>query len=94
MVAVAARGELGSAADPSIRPSGLEQLPARNRARAHLLGRQLGGTGELPANLVALYQTRANTPVMRDYETTVAEAVRTGEIIRYMAPADPTSVAG
>src|SRR5215204_307269 len=83
MVAAAARDELGSAADPDIRPPGLDQLPARNRARAHLLGRQLGGTGELPANLVALYQTRANTPVMRDYETTVAEAAHTGETIRY-----------
>jgi DNA/RNA non-specific endonuclease len=83
MVAAAAHDELGSAADPSIRPPGLDQLPARNRARAHLLGRQLGGTGELPANLVALYQTRANTPVMRDYETTVAEAVRAGETVRY-----------
>jgi hypothetical protein len=83
MVAAAARDELGSAADPDIRPPGFDQLPARNRARAHLLGRQLGGTGELPANLVALYQTRANTPVMRDYETTVAEAARAGETIRY-----------
>ena len=83
MVAAAAHDQLGSAADPDIRPPGLDQLPARNRARAHLLGRQLGGTGELPANLVALYQTRANTPVMRDYETTVAEAVRAGEIVRY-----------
>jgi hypothetical protein len=83
MVAAAAHDELGSAADPSIRPPGLDQLPARNRARAHLLGRQLGGTGELPANLVALYQTRANSPVMRDYETTVAEAVRAGETVRY-----------
>jgi hypothetical protein len=83
MVAAAARDQLGSAADPDIRPPGLDQLPSRNRARAHLLGRQLGGTGELPANLVALYQTRANTPVMRDYETTVAEAVRAGETIRY-----------
>src|SRR5215218_4123817 len=83
MVAAAARDEFGSAADPSIRPPGLDQLPARNRARAHLLGRQLGGTGDLPANLVALYQTRANTPVMRDYETTVAEAVRAGETVRY-----------
>ena len=83
MVVAAARDQLGSAADPDIRPPGLDQLPARNRARAHLLGRQLGGTGELPANLVALYQTRANTPVMRDYETTVAEAVRAGEIVRY-----------
>jgi hypothetical protein len=83
MVAAAARDQLGSAADPSIRPPGLDQLPARNRARAHLLGRQLGGTGELPANLVALYQTRANTPVMRDYESAVAEATRAGEVIRY-----------
>jgi DNA/RNA non-specific endonuclease len=83
MVAAAAHDQLGSAADPDIRPPGLDQLPERNRARAHLLGRQLGGTGELPANLVALYQTRANTPVMRDYETAVAEAVRAGQIIRY-----------
>jgi hypothetical protein len=83
MVAAAAHDELGSAADPSVRPPGLDQLPARNRARAHLLGRQLGGTGELPANLVALYQTRANTPVMRDYETMVAEAVRAGQTVRY-----------
>src|SRR5215216_2383897 len=83
MVAAAAHDQLGSAADPNIRPPGLDQLPARNRARAHLLGRQLGGTGELPANLVALYQTRANTPVMRDYETTVAEAIRAGQTIRY-----------
>ena len=83
MVTAAARDELGSAADPGIRPPGLDQLPARNRARAHLLGRQLGGSGDLPANLVALYQTRANTPVMRDYETAVAEAVRAGEVVRY-----------
>jgi hypothetical protein len=83
MVAAAARDQLGSAADPDIRPPGLDQLPPRNRARAHLLGRQLGGTGDLPANLVALYQTRANTPVMRDYESAVAEAARAGEVIRY-----------
>jgi len=83
MVAAAADDELGSAADPDIRPPGLDQLPARNRARGHLLGRQLGGTGDLPANLVALYQTRANTPVMRDYESAVAEAVRAGETVRY-----------
>jgi hypothetical protein len=83
MVAAAARDELGSAADPNIRPPGLDQLPARNRARGHLLGRQLGGSGDVPANLVALYQTRANTPVMRDYETAAAEAARAGEVIRY-----------
>ena len=83
MVTAAARDQLGSAADPDIRPPGLDQLPPRNRARAHLLGRQLGGSGDLPANLVALYQTRANTPVMRDYESAVAEAVQAGETVRY-----------
>jgi hypothetical protein len=83
MVAAAAEDELGSTADSGIRPPGFDRLPARNRARAHLLGRQLGGTGELAANLVALYQTRANSPVMRDYETAVAEAVQAGETVRY-----------
>jgi hypothetical protein len=83
MVDAAAEDELGSAADPAIRPPGFDRLPARNRARGHLLGRQLGGSGDLEANLVAMYQTRANTPVMRDYETTVAEAVQAGETVRY-----------
>jgi hypothetical protein len=31
MVAAAAHDQLGSAADPNIRPPGLDQLPARNR---------------------------------------------------------------
>ena len=43
-------------------------------SRGHLLGRQLGGSGEVAGNLVALYQRRANSPVMRDYESAVAEA--------------------
>jgi hypothetical protein len=83
MVAAAGRDQLGSTADPDIRPPGYDRLPARNRARGHLLGRQLGGSGALAANLVALYQTRANSPVMRDYETAVAEAVQAGETVRY-----------
>jgi DNA/RNA non-specific endonuclease len=83
MVAAAVREDLGSPADPDIRPPGYDRLPARNRARGHLLGRQLGGSGAVAANLVAMYQTRANSPVMRDYETLVAEAVRKGETVRY-----------
>ncbi len=83
MVAAASRDRLGSEPDESIRPPGFEQLPSRNRSRGHLLGRQLGGSGEVAANLVALYQSRANSPVMRDYETMVAEAVRNGETVRY-----------
>jgi hypothetical protein len=83
MVDAAAEDELGSAADPAIRPPGFDRLPARNRARGHLLGRQLGGSGDLEANLVAMYQTRANTPVMRDYESAVADAAQAGETIQY-----------
>jgi DNA/RNA non-specific endonuclease len=83
MVRAAARHDLGSAADPDIRPPGFDDLPARNHARGHLLGRQLGGSGVVKSNLVALYQRRANTPVMRDYESAVAEAVERGETVRY-----------
>jgi hypothetical protein len=83
MVAAAERDQLGSTADQDIRPPGYDRLPARNRARGHLLGRQLGGSGAVAANLVALYQTRANSPVMRDYESAVAEAVQAGETVRY-----------
>jgi DNA-entry nuclease len=83
MVAAASRDQLGSEPDESIRPPGFEQLPSRNRSRGHLLGRQLGGSGEVASNLVALYQSRANSPVMRDYETMVADAVRDGQTVRY-----------
>ena len=83
MVAAAEREELGSIADPDIRPPGYDRLPARNRARGHLLGRQLGGSGALAANLVALYQSRANSPVMRNYEGAVADAAQAGETIQY-----------
>jgi DNA-entry nuclease len=83
MVASAADHKVGSEPDEDIRPPGFEQLSSRNRSRGHLFGRQLGGSGEVAANLVALYQSRANSPVMRDYETMVADAVRRGETVRY-----------
>jgi hypothetical protein len=83
MVKAADRHQLGSVAASALRPPGLDRLPARNRARGHLLGRQLGGSGDLEENLVALYQSRANTPVMRDYETAVAQAVQAGQTVRY-----------
>jgi DNA-entry nuclease len=83
MVAAAARDQVGSEPDEDIRPPGFDQLPSRNRSRGHLLGRQLGGSGEVASNLVALYQERANSPVMRDYETMIADAVRDGQTVRY-----------
>jgi hypothetical protein len=83
MVDAAARDDLGSEPDESIRPPGFAELPSRNRARGHLLGRQLGGSGQVAGNLIAMFQLRANSPVMRDYETMVADAVQAGETVRY-----------
>jgi DNA-entry nuclease len=83
MVRAAADDRIGTPADQDIRPPGWNDLPTRNRSRGHLLGRQLGGTGDLEANLVTLYQRRANSPVMRDYETAIADAVEKGETVRY-----------
>ncbi len=83
MVDAAEHDQLGSEPDESIRPPGFTELPSRNRARGHLLGRQLGGSGQVAGNLIAMFQSRANSPVMRDYETMVADAVQAGEIVRY-----------
>ena len=83
MVKAAADDRIGTPAEQDIRPPGWNDLPTRNRSRGHLLGRQLGGTGDLEQNLVAMYQRRANSPVMRDYETAIADAVEKGETVRY-----------
>jgi DNA/RNA non-specific endonuclease len=83
MVEAAGDGEVGSPPDPDIRPPGFEDLPARNRSRGHLLGRQLAGSGKVDANLVALFQNRANSPVMSGYEGMVADAARAGQTIQY-----------
>ena len=56
-----------------------------NEARAHLLGRQLGGSGNDRENLVTMTQNGANTPQMRGFENNVARRVRAGEVIDYSA---------
>src|SRR5829696_3460231 len=77
------RGVLPAPPSPTRPAPEADGAGGNSAAIRHLLGRQLGGSGDLPANLVALYQTRANTPVMRDYETAVAQAVRAGQRVRY-----------
>jgi hypothetical protein len=52
-------------------------------ARGHLLGRQLGGDGNDPRNLVTLAQNPANSPAMRDFEAAVRKAVEAGETVDY-----------
>lgn len=77
----------GSKASQSIIPPGFQGggPGGAGHARGHLLGNQLGGTGKDVRNLVTLYQTPVNTPVMRDYESSVRAAVESGQVVRYQA---------
>lgn len=47
-------------------------------ARGHLLGNQLGGSGDLPSNLVTLYQRDVNHPLMERIESEVRTVVENG----------------
>jgi RHS repeat-associated protein len=76
------RGQ-GTRANQSIEPPGWNDVPQGNRARGHLLGRQLGGSGDIRQNLVTLEQTPANSPFMRDLEGTVRAAVESGQVVEY-----------
>jgi len=74
----------GTKALQSIEPPGWNLLPALNRARAHLLGRSLGGNGNLAENLVTMYQT-ANQRMYNQFEQKVAEAAQAGAKVEYAA---------
>ena len=75
----------GTVPKPSIRPPGFEGggKESPGHARGHLLGKQLGGRGDDPRNLVTIYQNGSNTPVMRDFENSIKNAVKSGEIVTY-----------
>jgi hypothetical protein len=74
----------GSDANERIRPPGFGGKDA-GHARAHLLGAQLGGSGDDARNLVTFRHIPSNTPVMRRFERQVREAVEKGEIVEYSA---------
>ncbi len=74
----------GTSADQDIRPAGfISGLDPYNHSRGHLIGKQLGGSGEDARNLVTLYQNPVNTPYMTSYENKIRSALETGEKIRY-----------
>jgi RHS repeat-associated protein len=73
--------DTGTHANPSIMPPGYQSgQPPYNRG--HLIARMLGGSGDVPENLVTLHQ-HANTPVMRGYEDMIYRAVAGGESVFY-----------
>jgi DNA/RNA non-specific endonuclease len=74
----------GTPANKSITPPGWSgNGNTYNEARGHLLGNQLGGSGDDVRNLVTLQQRPANSPVMRDFETQVRRAVENGQVVEY-----------
>ncbi len=72
----------GSSANPNIRPAGFKSGKC-NHARGHLIGRQLGGSGDTMKNLVTLYQNPVNTPYMTRYENEIRDVVESGTPVRY-----------
>ena len=75
----------GTKANASIIPTGFAGggPGSPGHARGHLLGKQLGGSGDDSRNLVTLFQTPVNSPIMRDYENSIRKAVEDGEIVKY-----------
>ncbi|ARJ71024.1 hypothetical protein B0A89_14465 (plasmid) [Paracoccus contaminans] len=78
----AAMLDTGGKADPDVRPPGFVN-GSMNHSRGHLLARMMGGSGTDPRNFVMLYQRNTNSPVMRDFEQTVYDAVKAGEVVNY-----------
>jgi DNA/RNA non-specific endonuclease len=74
--------DTGSEAAQSIRPPGFAG-GAAGQARGHLIARMLGGTGRDARNLVTLYQNPVNSPIMRDFEQEVYDAVEAGQTVKY-----------
>lgn len=73
----------GSKASQNIRPPGFINGNDANHARGHLLANILGGSGKDNKNLVTLYQQSVNSPIMRDFEREVKNAVKDGETVNY-----------
>ncbi|MDW5327412.1 DNA/RNA non-specific endonuclease [Plantactinospora sp. KLBMP9567] len=78
----------GSAASRRIKPPGWASPgDEHNIARGHLLARMLGGSGYRKSNLVTITQDPVNSPIMRDLEQQVYDAVKAGETVQYTASA-------
>ncbi|MCA5013524.1 MULTISPECIES: DNA/RNA non-specific endonuclease [unclassified Enterococcus] len=74
----------GTAANKDVRPPGfISGLDPYNHSRGHLIGRQMGGSGDDARNLTTLYQTPVNTPFMTKYENQIRQALDKGETVRY-----------
>jgi len=81
VVAKITRDVLRTGSEPGVDPRGY--VSGRGFARGHLLAAVLGGSGKTVKNLVPLYQSLTNSPIMRDFELKVRDAVDAGETVYY-----------
>ncbi|MEV7131016.1 DUF6531 domain-containing protein [Streptomyces sp. NPDC093260] len=80
MHATITRDMLGGKTNPQVDPAGWQSGQGYNRA--HLLAAMIGGSNKDRRNFVTMH-SYANSPVMRQVELQVRNAVRNGEIIQY-----------
>ncbi|AWT44090.1 MULTISPECIES: RHS repeat-associated core domain-containing protein [Streptomyces] len=80
MHATIAQDMLGGKTSPQVDPAGWESGKGYNRA--HLLAAMIGGSNKDPRNFVTMH-SYANSPVMRQIELQIRNAVKDGEIILY-----------
>jgi len=74
----------GTSANQSIKPTGwISGKKPHGHARGHLIGNQLGGSGDDERNLATIYQNPVNTPNMTKYENEVKNAIVEGDVVRY-----------
>ena len=77
---------LGTGSAAGVKIPGMAAFQARffgAGARCHIIGAQLGGAGNVQANLFPCFQNRFNTPVKAHYETWVANELKNGNTITY-----------
>ncbi|MGW5679516.1 RHS repeat-associated core domain-containing protein [Streptomyces sp. NPDC003860] len=65
----------GTHANNQLRPPGFIDGNVHNQARGHMLARMLGGTGDSLDNLFTITQNPTNSPLMRDLEQQIYNAV-------------------
>lgn len=76
----------GTIANRRIDPPGWQGHGKRhNEGRMHLHASQLGGSGEMPEDIVTGTQNPTNSSFMKRFENRAARWVRDGEIVEYFA---------
>ncbi|MFF8264258.1 putative T7SS-secreted protein [Streptomyces virginiae] len=66
----------GTDANQALRPPGFIHGNVYNQGRGHMLAQMLGGSGDTLDNLFTITQNPTNSPVMRDLEKSIYNAVR------------------